>query len=185
MTRIPSRRLPFRGAAIALALTFASQAPALAADTLVRADPHQIGEVMKAEKYAVELKTDSEGIPYIASDRDGRTYQIYFYGCDEGVRNGNCTSIQFYSSFTNGGTFPLDRINKWTTERRFGRAYVESDGDAAIEMDVNFGAKGMSRELFIDNLDLWFEIFGLFDTFVFEEPERALDGKSPGDAASK
>lgn len=172
-------------AGLSLVLSAASVAvPVTAAETPIRADPHQISELMKSEKYPVELKTDSEGTPYISSEREDRSYQIYFYGCDEGVRNDNCTSVQFYSAFTTGKPFPLERINKWSTERRFGRAYVESDGDAAIEMDVNFASTGMSRELFLDNLDLWFEVFGLFDAYVFEEPEQAPDGKSVGAPAA-
>jgi len=180
-----SCRVPHRGAVLAFLLSFVSMAlPASAAEPLIRADPHQISETMKVEGETVEIKVDREGIPYIAAEHDGRTYQIYFFGCDEGVRNDNCSSVQFYSAFTTGKPFPLERINKWSTERRFGRAYVESDGDAAIEMDVNFASTGMSRELFLDNLDLWFEVFGLFDAYVFEEPEQAPDGESVGAPAA-
>lgn len=45
--------------------------------------------------------------------------------------------IQLFSKFT-GRTITLNRVNEWNRTRRFTRAYLDKDGDACIEADLDF-----------------------------------------------
>ena len=150
----------------------AADAPATVAPTTVKANVDQIADILRKKKFAVETRTDDEGLPYIVTDNDERPFRIFLYDCDGGVRLGDCLSLQFYAAFTIGKPFPIDRINEWNRGRRFGRSYLDKDNDPSIEMDVNMAAGGMPPELFEDTVDLWIEIFTAFDDFVFETPKE-------------
>lgn len=134
---------------------------------------------MRAEKYPVEIKADSEGLPYIQTDREDRPFRIYFYDCDEGVRLGRCLSVQFYTAFTLGRPFPPDRMNEWNRTHRFARAYIDREQDPSLEMDVNLAADGMPPRLFKDTFDLWLDVFTAFDEFVFDTPDPGKDAAAP------
>jgi Putative bacterial sensory transduction regulator len=46
-------------------------------------------------------------------------------------------SIQLYAGFKSGGKVSLDTINTWNREKRFSRAYIDSENDAVIESDLD------------------------------------------------
>ena len=50
----------------------------------------------------------------------------------------------------------MEAINAWNRDKRFGKAYLDSDLDAVIEYDVNL-EHGISRE----NLDSTFQVWSL------------------------
>lgn len=175
---------------LALALGLSCGAPAQAAPGAstggyVLGSTDQIASILRAADYKVEIKTDNQGLPYIQSSSDDRTFRIFFYDCDEGVRLERCLSAQFFAAFTIGRPFPLDRMNEWNRTHRFARGYVDGDQDAAIEMDVNMAADGMPAPLFKDTLDLWVELFRSFDDFVFATPDPDKPTAAPDDAAEK
>lgn len=47
------------------------------------------------------------------------------------------TNIQFYSYFKKPKKTDLKKVNQWNATRRFSRAYLDQDGDAIIEWDVD------------------------------------------------
>jgi len=47
------------------------------------------------------------------------------------------TNIQFYSFFKKKKTMDLKKINEWNATKRFSRVYLDRDGDAVIEWDVD------------------------------------------------
>lgn len=150
-----------------------------AADSNIIGNPEQIGSILRAAEYPVELKSDKEGLPYIQSSKDERSFRIYFYDCDEGIRLERCLSVQFYAAFTIGRPFPADRMNEWNRTRRFARGYIDHEQDPTIEMDVNLAADGMPSRLFKDTLDLWTEVFRSFDDFVFDTPDPNKEAAPP------
>ena len=163
---------------LAAALATASSATA-AEDPRVFADADQIAALLKTEGHEAKVSVDKAGDRMIESQHNDRNYRIFFYGCSEGIVAGPCTSVQFYIAFTRGKPFPADRIAEWNGNWRFGRAYLDSEKDPVIEMDLNLDAGGMSKALFLDTLDIWFEVLGNFDEFVFTDP----DAKPESDAA--
>jgi len=47
------------------------------------------------------------------------------------------TNIQFYSYFKKQKKTDLKKVNQWNATKRFSRAYLDQDGDAVIEWDVD------------------------------------------------
>ncbi|WP_197411882.1 YbjN domain-containing protein [Sphingopyxis sp. H050] len=177
----------FGSMTLALALGLAT-VPALAADRVatpaadiaVKASVEQIAAIMRADKFPVEIKVDNEGLPFIQSERDERPFRVYLYDCDDGVRMGECLSIQFVGAFTLKRPFPPERMNEWNRKYRFGRGYVDTDLDPVIEMDVNMAQGGVSAAWFKDTFGLWLDIFQMFDEFVFAtpDPDKPDSGKN-------
>lgn len=61
--------------------------------------------------------------------------------------------IQLYAGFS-GKKVSLNRINDWNKGKRFSRAYLDDDGDAVLEADLDFEG-GVTAETII-------RFFGLF-----------------------
>ena len=57
-------------------------------------------------------------------------------------------------------------MNQWNAENRFGRGYLTDEGSARIEMDVDLDDGGLSRELFIDNLEFWVLVMSRFEDYI-------------------
>ncbi|MFN0113546.1 MAG: YbjN domain-containing protein [Paracoccaceae bacterium] len=143
---MPAYRLPAL-APFFLAAAFAAPAPA---QTLVAADnPAKILEIARGFGSA-ELETDSEGAPVIRGRIEGTRYSVFFFGCEDGK---DCTDIQFWS-YLPAPQDALGAVNDWNRERRFGKAYVDSEGDIAIEFDVNLWG-GVSPKNLDDTFDWW------------------------------
>lgn len=165
--------------ALAAALAFSSGAAA-AEDPHVFADAEQIAALLKAEGHSAKISADGAGDRMIESQHSDRNYRIFFYGCGEGIVADRCTSVQFYIAFTRGKPFPAERIAEWNRNWRFGRAYLDGEQDPAIEMDLNLDAGGMAKALFLDTLDIWFEVLDGFDEFVFTDPDaKKADSPEP------
>ena len=47
------------------------------------------------------------------------------------------TNVQFYSFFKKQKRMDLKKVNEWNATKRFSRAYLDQDGDAVIEWDVD------------------------------------------------
>jgi hypothetical protein len=120
-----------------------------ATDILDGSDPAAILKL--AEGYgSAMLDVDGVGDPMIEGRIGGQAYTVFFYGCEGGA---NCTSIQFTTYFA--GVRPsADVVSTWNDENRFGTLYLDSDGDLAMDLDVNlFG--GVTRRNLDDTFDWW------------------------------
>ena len=58
-------------------------------------------------------------------------------------------------------------MNEWNKAHRFSRAYIDKDGDPCIEGDLDLDSGGMSRALFLDNLETWGSLVGSFKAKVY------------------
>ena len=47
------------------------------------------------------------------------------------------TNFQFYSFFKKQKKMDLKKVNEWNASKRFSRVYLDGDGDAVIEWDVD------------------------------------------------
>jgi hypothetical protein len=47
------------------------------------------------------------------------------------------TNLQFYSYFEKKKKMDLKKVNEWNATKRFSRVYLDQDGDAVIEWDVD------------------------------------------------
>lgn len=96
------------------------------------------------------MDTDSLGDPMLVGSINGVNYVAYFYGCTKGR---DCSSIQLRATWSIDFV-SLEHINEWNRTTRFGKAYVEEDGDAALEMEVNLDF-GVTRDNLEDTFDWW------------------------------
>lgn len=129
----------------------------------ITADLAQIEEVLQDQGYRAKIE-EADGQRWIDSAMSGYNYIILPFGCDDMGKN--CKSIQFYVAFVPTNKPTLKEMNTYAAENRFGRVYLDDEGDPIIEMDLDLEAGGMSRELFLDNLAYWDTIMVAFGEFA-------------------
>ncbi|MBJ7438158.1 MAG: YbjN domain-containing protein [Sphingopyxis sp.] len=150
---------------------------AAASNVPIKADAGQIAKLLSDEGYRAKIETEKDGTPYIKSGSGGRNFTVYFLGCNGGVKLGPCSSIEFYTGFTTGKPFPIERTNEWNAKNRYGRTYVDKENDPVVEMDIYLDAGGMPRPQFIENLQIWTDVMADFDSFVFDDGTDAKKKK--------
>lgn len=112
--------------------------------------------------YKAELKKDSEGDPMISSAAQGVNFTVYFYDCDGGAR---CRAIQFSAGFDMKTPPTVQKINEWNRDKRYLKAYLDSDGDPRVEYDVNVNA-GRTMSGLNDDFGVWTRRLADFKTFI-------------------
>ena len=131
---------------------------------MVRAqDPDSVVEALQAGGYAATLGTDKLGDPMITSSTGGTAFQIFFYNCTD---NRACATVTFHSGYDLDDQVSLERINEWNRAKRFGRGYLDREDDPILEMDVDLDDGGLSRPLFIDNLEFWTSVLADFERYI-------------------
>ena len=119
-----------------------------AGDLVGAEQPQALAEI--ATRFgSASIETDSYGDPMVDGQIAGQRYRILFYGCTDGSR---CQTVSFVTWYR--GSFSMDAVNQWNAENRFGKVYIDSDGDLALEMDVNL-ARGVSSGNFEETVDWW------------------------------
>ena len=144
------------GAAAALA------APAQA-QMVTASKPETVIKALQAEGYAAKLEKDGEGDPMIVSSADGVPFRVHFYGCTGGK---DCATVQFSAGYDREGETPLTLINDWNRDKRFGRAFLDKEGDPYLQMDVDLDGGGVSNALFVDNFEFWVTIKQGFEKHI-------------------
>ncbi|MEQ9401207.1 MAG: YbjN domain-containing protein [Longimicrobiales bacterium] len=120
--------------------------------TVAAAEPETVVSALRSAGYRAEVTTDSHGDPMIRSASGGTNWSLYFYGCRD---NRDCRSVQFAVSFDKAEALDADNMNDWNRRIRFGQASVDDEGDPRLSLDLNLAEGGISRALFIDNVELW------------------------------
>lgn len=115
--------------------------------------------------------------PDIWSRLDKQPFNVFFFGCSS-ERTPRCREVQFYAGFPIDGIFPTAEINSWNGSHRFGRAYIDDDGDAALEMDLD--AIGTSKRQIKDAVLWWKTLVPQFAAFL----EQSMKPR-PGPSASR
>jgi hypothetical protein len=113
-------------------LLFSSPAQAAETGTLIfGSDVDAIVNI--ARNYgSATIETQKSGLPKISARIGSALYAVYFQNC---ATPQNCDDLNLYAGFLDTKPTP-DRINAWNSKKRFGRAYIDPDGDAALEMDI-------------------------------------------------
>jgi hypothetical protein len=132
-------------------------APALG--QTVTADPQRLVSALQAAGYQADLGKDNTGDPMITSAAAGSKFVVLFYNCTD---HAACQTIQFQTAWAMKVKPTLAAINEWNHGNRFGRAYLDKEGDPGIMMDINLDKGGMSPGLFRDNLEVWAAVLGNF-----------------------
>lgn len=128
--------------------------------------PERILEVAKGFGRA-SLEQDTEGDPKISGRMDGTKYTLHFYGCEGGVK---CKDIQFSAAWSGTG-LTVNKMNDWNRTKRFGKAYIDSEGDPVLEMPVNLQF-GVSQQNLEDTFDWWMSILKVFKQEILNSGEE-------------
>ena len=152
-----ARALP----AALLAATLAAPLPAAAQGLVDATNLDGILAIAKDYGDAV-LEKDSTGDPMVSGTIGQTQYAVFFYGCTDGA---DCTTIQFMSSYVNPGAVDSTAINTWNAEKRFGKAFLDDEGDPVIEMNVNLWS-GVSENNLNDTFDWWRVVIESFEEYI-------------------
>ncbi|GGD92140.1 hypothetical protein GCM10011515_09780 [Tsuneonella deserti] len=147
--------------ALLAALASVAAMPASAAEVRAQ-DVASVVTAMKKAGYKADLTQDGVGDPMITSALDGTKFVVLFYNCTEHV---DCRTIQFSTGYT-GSSADVNDMNKWNSSQRFGRAYIDDEGDPALQMDIDLDDGGISQALFEDNLEFWASLVPRFEDAI-------------------
>lgn len=131
------------------------------AQAQVIGDPGAIRLMMLDSGLTASLGTDPEGDPIIKSRIDDTAFSVYFYHCEK-----ICASMQFSAGFDLDQPMPVEQVNQWNRDRRFGKVYLDDDGDPFVEMDIGLAGDGIGRKNFKDALDTWRIVLSEFRDFI-------------------
>lgn len=139
--------------AVVVALMMLSVGPVAAQSggNLIDATRPQVILNMARSFGSAELRKDNDGDPLISGEISNRKYFILFYGC---TNNQNCRQIEFRGVLKPARGFRDSRLNDWNLKYRYGKAYLDADGDIIVNYLVHM-AGGVSRS----NLESSFEWF--------------------------
>jgi len=80
-------------------------------------------------------------------------------------RGGRCGSLQLFAGFSMRNPPTLERINAWNREKRFSRAYLDEDGDPALESELDLEG-GVTRQAIISFLETFEISLSRFATWI-------------------
>ncbi len=114
-----------------------------------------------------EASTDDYGDPYLELMSDQNFIadfgQVLFFNCDAA---GECEDILMMAAFRPGrDPVYLDLINQWNVERRFARAYIDSDNFIVMDMDLSaYG--GISYDAMENMVGIFLGSVDEFETWI-------------------
>lgn len=98
--------------------------------------PHVAAQDVLSEVSTEQLQKMLEGMGYEVEQPKEDVLQFAIEGHTAVIFNKK-TNIQFYSFFKKKKTMDLKKVNEWNATKRFSRVYIDGDGDAVIEWDVD------------------------------------------------
>jgi hypothetical protein len=146
---------------ILAAATMLPVAPASAENVV--ADIQRIAAVLRNAGYRAQIEGEGPD-RYIAAGAGGSSFTIQLHGCN--LLGGDCKNVMFYAWFDSETPPPLEAMNTYAARMRWGRFYLDHEGDPTIELDIDLEDGGMSEELFLDNVEYWDGALNQFADFV-------------------
>lgn len=122
----------FKRLTFSAALLAATAGPGFAQTMLTANDTDAILQIARGFGKAT-LTQQSNGDPLITGQMHGLVYQVFFANC---TTSAGCEDINFYLSFSDLSP-SLEVINAWNATKRFSRAYLDSDNDPVVSMDID------------------------------------------------
>jgi len=140
-----ARRLRGTGLVFGLALSLIfglAAAPAAADLPAGGATGSEVAALLRDLGYTTDITTDKDGSPLIHTTMAATKIDVYFYNC----ASSRCTSIQFVAGFAISGV-TLSTINTWDKDKRYGRAYISTEGYPFMEVDVDISNGATTSEI--------------------------------------
>ena len=100
-----------------------------------------------------EQTVDERGVPVWQLTRRGVVLTIALYDRQAGDR---FASMLFYAGWRTSRDVPVSVVNAWNRGARFGRAYVDEEGDPVIEFDL-LASGGITEQTVVEVLDAFLD----------------------------
>lgn len=134
----------------AMALTVLCGTIAIGAEQMItKITANELLAVMRQEGYSVEVDKDGDIV-----------WTLNGYKALMLIPNGN--SLQFYTSFAESKA-DLQRANTWNMNKRYSRCYIDKNGRACLELDLDLqGGVSMDRirdflSTCRDSFSIWYQ----------------------------
>jgi hypothetical protein len=137
--------------ATAVVAGFAMQAPCFgqaspptppATEVFTKFKPNDIATILRDAGYRAEVVTENQRTR-IRTGMGGYNVYVYLFSCDD---DGACASLQYSLGLTKSPIYTLSVANKWNQDKRFAKAYLDTNGNMFLEADVYFRG-GVGREV--------------------------------------
>lgn len=156
----------FIAAMLAALLSFALMPPASADDPIKNITPAQVADQLKTLGYRAEIVEGQATRPFVRTGAGGHTVLILFYDCS----GDSCGSIQFFVGYRKTPKFTLAFVDRWNSERRYGKAYLnKTSGDLRFEYDIDLRG-GVSAGSISQGLLLYEGMLARLDDFIRASP---------------
>lgn len=103
--------------------------------------PNDLAAILQSAGYRAEVAVVNSR-PRIRTGMNGFNVLVLLYSCDD---NSGCGSMQFSTGYAKSAQTTMSVANKWNQEKRYGKAYIDTDGNLALEYDVSFFG-GVTRD---------------------------------------
>jgi len=133
---------------------------ALAQGVRTSITPGEVEALLKSGSYRYE-RVEDKGQVYFRLRLAGLRAALYLLDCQEG----RCESLQLYAGFSMEKPPTLERINAWNREKRFSQAYLDEDGDPALESELDLEG-GVTRQAIISFLETFEVSLSRFATWI-------------------
>ena len=100
-------------------------------------DPDMVSDILDDTGFAYQTGVTAGGNPIIdidPADSGAETVRIEFNDCDI---EATCADLLLRASFAPEAPVSLQQLNDWNTQNRWTRAYLDTNQQAVLEMDVN------------------------------------------------
>jgi hypothetical protein len=124
---------------------------------------------------SAEIKSNTDGKPYIDGQAGRLRFQVYFNECDD--KGGACGSLMFNGSW-DSKKITVDQLNRWNRWTLYCPAYLDTDGTPDIWYSVAVSERTSSDDVAAD-LDRWMGCLQDFDDLV-DSPEEFLSHHQSG-----
>lgn len=101
---------------------------------------------------SVERDIDGDDVVMFRGRMVGKTYSLYFFGCDGTTDCNNATFVAYFD--TEDYPVTSETLNSFNNDYRFGKASVDADGDLEVNFSFTF-LGGLPRTALDDTFDWW------------------------------
>lgn len=122
----------------------------------------QVASALTRRGLPVRLGNDTFREPMIESHSGSARFYVYFYECNQ---SRTCQNIQFRAGYAARGRVDLAKVNDWSTRWRFGRLYLDPEGDVILDMDIE-ARQGLSEADLAAHLSRWLEVMREAEAFI-------------------
>ena len=134
-------------------------APALAGGGISEAE---VADALVRHRLPIRLGNDSFREPMVESYAGSTRFYVNFYEC---AQSRTCQNIQFRTGYATKGRVMLAQINDWSSRWRFGRMYLDPQGDVILDMDVD-ARRGLTSPAVDAQVERWLEVVREAEAFL-------------------